>query len=378
MSQPGLRRNERISTTITLTEQCTLIYLYASNSYANGVGDISTWSEIQLEVESNATQYEPCHGSTTNYEFGVLGKNKFDNNTVINNSWIRAGNLSEENPLGTIVDNANGYTLSQYIPVYSDTIYTIKYNATSTATAAGMVFFSEQDISSAIIGISLYYQTYINTSTTREYYTFTTPANCHYLRITTPPNASNVQLELGSTATTYEPYNPNKTVYGGWVDLISGEVCETHSLKTFNGSEQQWTWNSSNKIPYIAIDSMKSGSWYSDTYTICDTAIKVNASSTGALQCLIGYNNKRIYFYNTTSTISGVTDLNSFTDWLSTNNISITYPLETPNTYHLAPTSMQTFLSHNNIWSNADYVEVEYDLHETQTILARKQFIIAN
>ena len=52
---------------------------------------------------------------------------------------------------------------------------------------------------------------------------------------------SNVQLELGSTATAYEPYDPNHTVYGGWVDLISGEVVRewvlnTHTIAATDGT----------------------------------------------------------------------------------------------------------------------------------------------
>ena len=36
-----------------------------------------------------------------------------------------------------------------------------------------------------------------------------------------------IQLESGSTATSYEPY---RTIYGGWVDLVTGVVCKTWNI----------------------------------------------------------------------------------------------------------------------------------------------------
>ena len=50
-------------------------------------------------------------------------------------------------------------------------------------------------------------------------------------------NISNIQLELGSTATPYEPYTGSttsislpETVYGGEVDAVTGEGQETWEI----------------------------------------------------------------------------------------------------------------------------------------------------
>lgn len=346
---------------------------------------------VVIAVDTEDRTYEPYRGETIDYEFGVLGKNKFDKDAVINNSWIRAGNFSEENPLGSIKENASGYTLSPYISVCPNTTYTIKYNVSSLATAAGMVFFSEQNVNSAISGIPLYYQTYINSSTTREYYTFTTPTNCHYIRISTPPNASEVQLELGSTATTYEPYDPNKTVYGGWVDLVSGEVCETHTKYVFTGNENFHIVDSYMQKPFVwSFDSRYATNiaFTSSTNTnlACNKLKAVSGrfhylndgcicTATSSAYSYVLINGKEI-FGETNEECN-----QTIADWYSNGTpLIIVAPLRSEyyRTYQLAPIQLQTFLSHNNIWSNADYVEVEYDLHETQTILARKQFIVAN
>ena len=44
----------------------------------------------------------------------------------------------------------------------------------------------------------------------------------------------------------------------------------------------------------------------------------------------------------------------------------------------LTPTQLKSFIGQNNFWSNADYVEVEYDLIETIDIQKAKQKIILN
>lgn len=319
----------------------------------------------------------------TGLEVTKSGKNLFNKDTVINNSWIRAENLSEENPLGTIKENASGYTLSQYISVYPNTTYTIKYNIASQATAAGMVFFSEQDVNSAISGISLYYQTYINSSTTREYYTFTTPINCHYIRVTTPPKSSDIQLELGSTATTYEPYTGTilpidwtteaGTVYGGYVDLMTGEVWETYyefivdgtltpqvGGTSYNGTEATNRFfllpkQTPHTSPTITVDddlfcnkaiNYKRGTW-------------TNPNSRKGEFCINAFTQLHVVF---TNDVVGIAEEDNQSDrsakikaWLTNNPMTFILPLRVPTLIAtLTPTQLKTLRGTNNIWSNSN------------------------
>lgn len=62
-------------------------------------------------------------------------------------------------------------------------------------------------------------------------------------------NISNIQLELGSTATPYEPYTGSttsislsETVYGGEVDAVTGEGQETWKSVSLDGTENWRTW----------------------------------------------------------------------------------------------------------------------------------------
>lgn len=196
--------------------------------------------------------------------------------------------------------------------------------------------------------------------------------------VNTPTTVSNIQIEEGTTATEYEEFNPNHTVYGGWVDLITGEVAEKYTKYTLNGTETGWSLDGSGDIRRrVYIDTLnlnnvakQKGIVYSN---YCKTTSSTNnwyvwISTGGTLTSC------HILFYVPAT----IDTIDKWVDYLSENPLSICYELATPRTYSLTPTTLQTFLGQNNVWSNADYVEVEYDLHETQDILARKQFIIAN
>lgn len=151
----------------------------------------------------------------------VVGKNLYNSATDTQNAFIRANE-----PLGEIVTNRSGYTVTDYIAVLPNTDYVINYNNYTTATAAGLVFF--KDKGEPISGISLSVQTYVPN---RNYYPFTTPSNCNYIRFSAFPNpsgtnhSSDVQLELGSTPTSYEPYTET-SIYGGYLDVGNSELVE--------------------------------------------------------------------------------------------------------------------------------------------------------
>lgn len=307
----------------------------------------------------------PDVGETVEYEFGTLGKNKFDYTSTTFIQGIR-GNDGE-----FISDSVSHYT-EQFIPVIPATEYTLSGNNLYSGGYVVRIYYSDAN------------KNWISkTSGDRtNALTFTTPSNCYYIQIQTNSNGTNPetwQLELGSTATAYEPYNPNKTVYGGWVDLITGEVCEEYGL--FVPDENSYiTVISGNTYKQFRFQTaptiLNRNNGFCTHFTM--TANPNIYGKTGMdwlnLACqLILQEDSSIY----------MTTVDELKNWLVTQRengtpFQIVYQAATPNTYQLAPTQLTTFLSTNNIWSNADYVEVEYDLHETQTILARKQFIVAN
>ena len=166
-------------------------------------------------------------------------------------------------------------------------------------------------------------------------------------------------------------------IYGGWVDLISGELVATHK-KVHTDSNDTWT--------LTFYENAENHQAYSERYLdafvpktrnilISDKFSEATQSYPPLLNTCTMNENRRILL----GVPKEIKNDEDFSTWF--NNLGgadFIYQFAEPIHYSLTPTELQTFLSQNNIWSNADYVEVEYDLHETQNILARKQFIVAN
>lgn len=374
--------------------------------YGSGGANIWNIKDFQVELSATATSYEPYHGSTTNYEFGVLGKNKFNWN-------VEQGHAS---PVTSDYTTARSYPLNTYIiGMSSSNYYRDNYTnwVLNPSISNGTISFSSGGASGYGIGYPLKLmpnQTYflsgettnnglagtiyydkdgalISTQGNRLNKTITIPDNTVTTMIVFYSNAtntsytfSNIQLELGSTATAYEPYDPNHTVYGGWVDLISGEVQQEYGLMHLNETND-WTGYAKTGVKIRVYLDSGANAIASATYA------KVPGTSDKFIsQGQNGFPDENKYcFSNTTEgriflgLSSSITSLEDFKTWFGNlGGADFAYELITPITYHLAPIELQTFLGQNNVWSNADYVEVEYDLHETQDILNRKNFIIAN
>ena len=215
---------------------------------------------------------------------------------------------------------------------------------------------------------------------------FISNENAQYIRITARrvPDGSTAisaqeiiagtpQLELGSTATAFEPYDGTSvtidldgTRYGGTLDVLTGEMTVDKVSLTFDGSEDEnWNFYSSSRqyaailvslpmkytissaIPpmssNIAIPVAQSASYSAITYS----ALSANVQNKSQLR----------YIY------AGVTDtltLAEFKLWLGENNLQICYELATPITVQLTPSQMQTLLGENHIWADTGSIDMTY------------------
>ena len=312
------------------------------------VREIVGWDGVVVE-QSGENQ-----SSITDYEFGVLGKNK------LNPDWESGGiNTST----GNAQTSSTSIRLKNKIDVIPNKTYVLSWSSTNRNIYR---FAYKKDGSfSRYLGLqSVSGQTV--TLNNDEYYIW-------IYQYDNTDEPENVQLELGSTATAYEPYDPNHTVYGGWVDLITGEVCEEWGSSKC--SDLSWYRNTTTNTYYYYEATISNKARTKEV--MCAKYKSHDVSRSNLQNYDLGYYYpSETYYHRIAIRDDTYNDLESF---ISDNtNTLIYYEVITPITYHLAPTQLQTFLGHNNVWSNADYVEVEYDLHETQNILARKQFIVAN
>ena len=186
----------------------------------------------------------------------------------------------------------------------------------------------------------------------------------------------------------YEPYQGNintidwsseiGTVYGGYVDLISGELVEEYNFVNIDYSNP---WNTTTNYLYRN-DNLPPSIGGRNMYvkTLCSHRINpydVTAAVAVGTQGILSVGRK----FCEMAGIEMTSDV--FNQYLEEQNnngtpLEICYLLKTPITHQLTPTQLSSFIGQNNFWSNADYVEIEYELKETEDIQKCRKKIILN
>ena len=188
---------------------------------------------------------------------------------------------------------------------------------------------------------------------------FTTPANCYYMQVQVGLNGtltSGAQIELGSTASEYEPYigtsypyTLGQSVYGGTVDLATGALTVTHEYHAVS-EYTNWLYSADSNFFYQAITVKKAGA----VNIICDEyQTKVRGTWTSSDDCVISGNNNTSQVYIRDSRYTTVADFRANV------TASICYELAEPQTIQLTPTQVKTLLGYNNI-SSSGTVDVIY------------------
>ena len=175
------------------------------------------------------------------------------------------------------------------------------------------------------------------------------------------------QLEEGTSATPYEPYNGTtyttslgQTVYGGTLDVVSGKLTINKGYAEFDGSsDENWLWNANNSLAGISINNgiTITGDNQRNIYTqnnlFKDASWVSRASADGTVGLYFG----RSTLFMKYSQFASVNDVKTF---LASNPLQVVYTLETPTEIQLTPTEVTTLLGNNNIWADSGSVEVEY------------------
>ena len=158
------------------------------------------------------------------------------------------------------------------------------------------------------------------------------------------------------------------TVYGGTLDIVSGELTVTHATKTLDGNVTLSTvvertntvrayavkanfdpvMKPNNTLTAQAITNM--GIYPPDyvyTKDVMGFSENRNASQNGIW---ISINKSLLSSY----------DSAGIKAWLSANPLQVVYPVETPTTTTLTPQEVNSLLGENNIWADTGDIEVEY------------------
>lgn len=311
------------------------------------------------------------------------GKNLVDVAAGVAGKAVRAGNVTASNPLGSETISVT-FSGTGYIPIKPNTYYTISITNYATVGGAGHVLYEDKSVESAISGVPL--NMYSNSSPST--YTFLTPSNARYIRASWYNEADNdVQLEEGSTLTSYASFvsqtypvswqSEAGTLYGGYVDLVSGELVATYATYTVDNNTA--FYNSTNRpTSWLRIDldgsagskKMKPFTQKYDRGERCDKFdTKFTSSSNSTYAWFGSYENNTfynsIYIMNLNLTNPSLSNGAECIEYVRSLAPTFVYPIANPITYQLTPMQMKTLLDHNNIWSDANGdVECTYEVHD--------------
>ena len=171
---------------------------------------------------------------------------------------------------------------------------------------------------------------------------------------------SELQLELGSSATAYEAYNGNTyaiswnteagTVYGGTLDVTSGVLTVYKAVK--NLGDLSWYYQSASTRFYATLSGRK--------LEASDAALPNMLCSQYKCVSVNDFNNNATDFAirgNTSASTIFIRDTR-YTDGtaLATalSGVQLVYELANPQTYQLTPTQVNSLLGQNNVWHDAN------------------------
>ena len=315
---------------------------------------------VQLEKGSIATEYEPYNS--------IVAKSNGKNLLDINNIYGTYGGTSSISN-NTLNINANGtYSHVRYkVDMIIGQTYTINANYNNQNSN----YIRLQALDENLVNINY---TQINNASGNIKLTFIATSEITYINIygnatntslNNKASFNNIQLEKGSIATEYEPYQESKLTYSlnnnfvAEQDYIQDNKLYKNVAKVvLDGSEN---WNISGDVFYCAsiTNYSRSNNIPASNYYV---GIKNVGNATG-----VNVNNTICFNMGTTPRLyvkdDRFTSVTDFKQWLSENNVEVYYQLETPTTIDLEPSGELktyegvTYIS-NNI--NSD-MSVKYD-----------------
>lgn len=325
-------------------------------TFESNEADVCTSLKVTLEpIQSGSGTPSPDNvrpiSGHTEVDTHRTGKNLLDTSVVTESCRV------EDN--GMVVSSSAYHTYSVHVPKNTNLI------VSKSGMVGSLIGLGSK---TAEIGDSI---SYLATFTNRDYYQFNTGEYEYFLfaiQNTVDIADYNVQLELGSTATDYEPYNGHtytitlgRTVYGGTLDVVTGELVVTHAmvdLGTLN-----WVIGATDTSDVYRMQSSDIASLINKPAST-GTVANVICSSYGTISLDSAYTrhsgvsistsgNICIYDenYNTASSPS------AFKQAMS--GVQLCYELATPQTYQLTAQEVSLITGKNNVWNEDGDVILE-------------------
>ena len=335
---------------------------------------------LQIELGADETEYEKGKSQ----EIHVIlpkGKNIFN----ISEMWLSAYAISST---GSEASSSNYKCTASYIPIEPNKTYTLQYNkGTSTSLGHSVALYDKDKNFISRSGSSA------STATGLMTFQFTTTEDTRFIRFNVPnTNTTNIQIEEGSTATDYEPCKP---VYGGVLDLITGQLTVTHELLELDGVTSGKKMESkgsatTNDTYYMALSNASLyGTAKSNTVTAEKMAeyglqfshgIRYNAETIDTVRlAFTAYIGAATVFQPRMcfALSEGIDTVEKCNQWIKDQYdagtpVQFWYKLKTDRTYQLDPQQMSMLAGKNHIWTNMYGANVEAT-YEISDMLSRKR-----
>ena len=175
------------------------------------------------------------------------------------------------------------------------------------------------------------------------------------------------------------PISFGRTIYGGYVDLVKGEVVETTHYTVLDGENikvNKSYFNSGVNAGYVAAGYVYCSPYgISNTVHYCDRLKRITTGNTiisttpipvlrqanvGVLFVTIVLGKMEDY----PDVATGTQAITAVNEWLKDNPVGFTYDLTAPVTYQLDSVTIRTLRGLNNIWSDTNgNIEVKFWKH---------------
>lgn len=350
----------RMSFTFTVSTSANIAISLQPKENASGT---LTFKNVQLESGSTMTAYEPYSNicpisGRTEVVTNVAGKNLLDNNGLSDYAtWESLGSANYAKPLNlpknTQVTINGQHTVPSGLNSY---VYLQRFDGTDWQNV----------------------RTLWQANASSMPYTFDTGDSPYRLWAYNPTASIAtidwMQIEEGSTATSYEPYDGTtyttslgQTVYGGTLDVVSGELVVDRAMVMLDGSNDEvWSTKTALSNAFSFVDSsIKDGLSQASIHVLSNylegktqNEIAGSASRYGVSQFAWG-----------TQLVVRIPNITSLTDlkaYLANNPLQVVYELAEPQTIQLTPQEIHALLGQNNIWADSGSVEVVYQMQIPQ------------
>ena len=321
---------------------------------------------------------EDIVGVETSVSFPAVGKNLFDyaNGENIRIATSPTDRKKTASSYGTITNDGNTVTLTRTLEAAGLVFILGKLQAGVTYTLSGTWDNIDNKAYIALLDTDVADEY----TSTRKY-----TISFHYNSVSFTPettgiyevllwrggrgaiSASNVQLEKGSTATAYEPFD--NTIYGGYVDLVAGEVVAEYACVTLDGV------NVKVNVKGYSSNDFYGGGWvYAKPQGIgrvsgkeyyCDR-LPYGEDNANVQHYRIPYGGALYYMIRPlpkSDYPDGLTNEEALAltnEWLQQNPVTVAYPLKEPIHYPLSPRILTTLKGNNVMWSDGDELTVSY------------------